>query len=143
MFPLNIHRESQYAIGSEFSKDYKKYGYADMTQAEIENEMLLDTSITSAVVAETAKYNILWSTPHWNALSIERHARQYSQGAGWETNISCWTRARAISTGIPKDQIKSLCRPNNQPFNMLFETNIEKSLAMYIQKKIATNYFLT
>jgi radical SAM superfamily enzyme YgiQ (UPF0313 family) len=143
MFPLNIHRESQYAIGSEFSKDYKKYGYTDMTQEEIEKEMSLDPTITAEVVAETAKYNILWSTPHWNALSIERYAKQYSQGSGWETNISCWTRARALSTGIPKEQIKSLCRPNNHPFHVLFESNIEKCLDNYIQKKLSTNYFLT
>jgi radical SAM superfamily enzyme YgiQ (UPF0313 family) len=141
-FPLNIHRETVYAVGSEFSKNYQNYGYTEMTPEEIEIELALDPTLTREMIQETEKYNILWSTPHWNVQSAIRYAKQYSQGNGWQNNISVWTRGRAISAGVPKDQIRPLCWPTNARFNETFYEQIDARFANYVNNKQSKNWFL-
>jgi radical SAM superfamily enzyme YgiQ (UPF0313 family) len=141
-FPLDIHRETVYAVGSEFSRNYQNYGYKEMTSAEIEYEISQNSELTIDMIRETEKYNILWSNPHWNALSALRYAKQYSQGDGWQNNISVWTRCTAISAGVPKDQIKSLCWPTNARFYETFYEQIDARFANYVKNKQSKNWFL-
>jgi hypothetical protein len=141
IFALNVPRETPYAVGSEISKNFRNYGYNEMTADEIAHEMKLHPSITMSTVEETSKYNVLWSTPDWNVISTETYSREITKTALQPNNISCWTRSRAINVGITPQEIKQLVNPNNQPLSKLIRQKVDECRNAYINKKLAHNWF--
>jgi len=141
MSSLNVPKETPYAVGSKISKNFKNYGFSEMTDEELAYEMSIDANITKEMIEETRKFNILWATPNWNAISAEKYATQYNHQVVWHNNLSCWTRSRALNVGIPSHQIDELINPNNQPLTKLINEKIVECLDIYVNKKLANNWF--
>jgi radical SAM superfamily enzyme YgiQ (UPF0313 family) len=142
-FPLNIHRETPYAVGSELSRNYQNYGYHDMTADEIATEMSLDSTITQELVDETKRYNVLWATDKWNVFSVERYSKQYRNEICWPNNLGPWTRAKIVSVGVPSEDVNKLRIPNNHSLFRAFEERLPKVLNTYISNKLSKNWYLT
>jgi len=140
-FPLNIHKESLYAVGSELSRNYQAYGYYEMTPKQIAYEMSVDPSITKEHIEETKKYNTLWATDHWNIFSVERYSNKYRKEICFENNLGPWVRAKIISVGVPADQINQLRNPSNHKLFQAFEEKLPGCLSIYIDKKISKVWF--
>ena len=142
-FPLNIHIESPYAVGSELSKNYQKYGYRVMSSKEITKEIAQYPEITQEHVDETQKYNLLWATDRWNVFSVERLSQEYRKELTQPNNLGPWTRATIVSVGVPEEDINKLRNPINHPLFREFEKRLPIVLNNYIDNKIKTNWFLT
>ena len=143
IYPLDIHRESPFAVGSEFSRNYKQHGYEEMSDKDIQNELLLDPDLTLDKINSTSLYNILWKNKYWNTFSADRYARSIGYTVEWNTNYSCWSRARAMSVGIPKEDIIRLAKKPNIILKNLFLTEAHKYKAQYIKNKHSKNWFKT
>jgi hypothetical protein len=142
IFPLNIHRETEFAVGSELSRNFTKYGYREMTDEEIRKEVSKDPTINEESIRETQKYNILWTTDHWNVFDVERLSAKYLAEVVTPTNLGPWTRAKIASVGISADEIKQLRNPNNHLLFREFEKRLPTVLNNYIDNKLKTNWFL-
>jgi radical SAM superfamily enzyme YgiQ (UPF0313 family) len=143
IYPLDIHRESPFAVGSEFSRNYMQYGYEEMSEKDIEIELSLDPRLTIEKVHATSKYNILWKNQHWNTFTAERFAESIGYAVEWNTNCSVWTRARALSVGIPNEDIIRLAKKSNILLRNLFLAGAHKYKAQYIKNKLSKNWFET
>lgn len=140
-FPLNIHRETIFAVGSELSRNYTNYGYHAMTDNEIAIEMQLDPTITQELVDETKKYNTLWATKDWNVFSVERLSQQYRNEVCYSNNLGPWTRAKIVSAGVPSESINKLRTPVNYPLFREYERLLPTVLSTYISNKLSNNIF--
>lgn len=140
-FPLNIHRETIFAVGSELSRNYTAYGYHEMTDAEIAEEMRIDSTITQELVEETKKYNTLWATNDWNVFSVERLSQQYRNNLCYANNLGPWTRAKIVSVGIPSEDVNKLRTPVNHPLFREYERLLPIALNNYIRNKLSINEY--
>lgn len=142
-FPLNIHRETIFAVGSELSRNYRQYGYHEMSESEIAEEMQIDSTVTPELVAETKKYNTLWATKDWNVFSVERLSQHYRDTVCYSNNLGPWTRAKILSVGVPRDEINKLRTPVNYPLFRAYEKMLPIALNNYINNKLSFNEFQT
>ncbi len=142
IYPLDIHRESQFAVGSEFSRNYKQYGYEEMSEDDIRAELVLNPNLTFEKIIATSKYNILWKNKHWNTFTAEKFAKSIGYSVEWNTNYSVWSRARAMSVGISKEEIAHLCKKPNTILKNLFLTEARKYKSLYIKNKLSKNWFI-
>jgi radical SAM superfamily enzyme YgiQ (UPF0313 family) len=140
-FALNIHRESPYAVGSDLTRNFKDHGYREMTRGEIEYELAQDPKLTMEEILETERYNILWWTPHWNAMSAEHYAEKYRREVNWPNDFGIWHRAKVISAGLPSEEIARLRNPSNKQIYAEFEKLLPKVLNDYVTNKLSRNWF--
>lgn len=135
-FPLNILNENPFSIGSEFTRNYKSYGYHEMAHEDIVKEQQLDDQITDDVIKETKKYTVLWKNKHWNIMSAHRYSSYCEDQVRWHNNLSPWHRARGRSVGLSHKEIINLCNPVNKPFRKELDRRIDINLKQYIQNKL-------
>jgi hypothetical protein len=140
-FPLNIHRETVFAVGSELSRNYTAYGYHEMSESEIAEEMRIDSTITPELVEETKKYNTLWATKDWNVFSVERLSQQYRNNLCYANNLGPWTRAKIVSVGVPSEDVNKLRTPVNHPLFREYERLLPIALNNYIRNKLSINEY--
>jgi radical SAM superfamily enzyme YgiQ (UPF0313 family) len=140
-FPLNIHRETVFAVGSELSRNYTAYGYHEMTDAEIAEEMCIDNTITQELVEETKKYNILWATKEWNVFSVDRISHQYRTELSHVNSLGPWARAKMLSVGISNKDLNKLRYPVNHPLFREYERLLPIALNNYIRNKLSINEY--
>ena len=135
IFALNLHRENEFAVGSDVSRNFQNYGYREMTDEEIYREMEIDPTITLDAVNETKKYNILWINEHWNAFSTERIVKKLHKDMSEKTSMNMWRRGRLHSVGIPTPIINE-CSNNAEVITKLWRENVPLALSDYLDKKM-------
>ena len=134
IFSLNLQRESEYAVGSEFSQNYQKYGYREMTDSEIQKEMLEDPTLTLEIVEETKRYNILWINDYWNVFSAERTVKKLHQTVLAKAGTNVWKKGQLHSANIPIELINNV--KNTEQVTDLWRRNIPVLLSEYLDKKM-------
>lgn len=142
IFSLNLQRESEYAASSEFSKNYQNYGYREMTASEIQQEMLIDPTITVDVIEETKKYNILWINDYWNVFSAERAVKKWNHTMiDKVTSANVWKKGQLHNAKIPTELINST--DSAEQINRLWRKNIPVLLNSYLDKKMKQEWKLS
>lgn len=139
IFSMNLHREHEFAVGSDFSRNYEKYGYRKMTQKELEKEMSIDPTLTDEAIEETKKYNILWANDYWNVFSAERYVRNIHQEMSYTTNMTMWRRGWLHSAGIPIELINDPIN-NADTISKLWRANIPQCLSTYLNQKMKQDW---
>jgi radical SAM superfamily enzyme YgiQ (UPF0313 family) len=134
IFSLNLQRESEYAVGSEFSRNYQKYGYREMTDAEIKQEMLIDPTLTLEIVEETKRYNILWINDYWNVFSAERIVKKLHRSVLAKAGTNVWKKGQLHSANIPTELINNA--KNAEQVTDLWRKNIPILFSEYLDKKM-------
>lgn len=142
-FPINILIENPYSIGSDFTRNYKSFGYREMTQDEIEYEMSIDSAVTDDHIKETSKYTVMWANDYWNIISADRYSKYCQETVVWHNNLSPWYRSRALSVGMKHNEILRLINPTNKEFIKEFDKRVDVALEKYIQQKLRKNWFLS